>query len=112
MGGSWAHGDPRIDSDVDVVLLTTAERVYLDDESWVVELGGLRIVKTRRWGPVTERRFVLPSGLEVEVGVSPLSWAATGPVDPGARRVVEAGMRILYDRSNSWLADVCRGRGD
>jgi hypothetical protein len=39
---------PRIDSEVDLVLLTTAERVYLDDESWVVELGGLRIVKTQQ----------------------------------------------------------------
>jgi hypothetical protein len=31
----WARGDSRMDSDVDLVLLTTAERVCLDDESWV-----------------------------------------------------------------------------
>ena len=44
--GSWAHGDARMDSDVDLVLLTTAEQAYLDDESWVAELEGLRIVNT------------------------------------------------------------------
>ena len=38
-----------------------------------------------------------PSGLEVEVGIAAPSWAATDPVDPGTRRVVEEGMRIIYD---------------
>ena len=61
------------------------------------ELGGLRIVRTRPWGPVTERRFVLPSGLEVESGIAPLTWAATDEIDPGTRRVVGDGLIPLYD---------------
>lgn len=81
--GSWAHGDAHMDSDVDLVLLTTAAAYYLDDEARVSELGGLRIVNTEQWGPLTERRFVLSSGLEVEVEVAPPSWATTDPVDPG-----------------------------
>ncbi len=97
LAGSWSYGDARIDSDVDILLLTTEKRLYLEDESWVRELGGRRIVKTERWGPLTERRFVLPSGLEVEMGVAPPSWAATDPVDPGARKVVEDGISIVYD---------------
>ena len=62
-------------------MLTTAKAEYLDDGSWVSELGGLRIIRTRQWGPTTERRFVLPSGLEVGAGISPPSWAATDPVE-------------------------------
>lgn len=50
-----------------------------------------------RWGPLTERRFVLPSRLEVEMGVASPWWAATDPVDPGARKVVEDGISIVYD---------------
>lgn len=37
--GSWAHGDARMDSDVDLVLLTAATADYLEDEAWVGELG-------------------------------------------------------------------------
>ena len=112
--GSWAHNDARMDSDVDLVLLTDAEQSYLGQERWVAELGGLRIVKTARWGPLTERRFVLPSGLEVEVGIAPLVWAATDPVDWGTRRVVADGMRIIYDPCEflSRLADACRRSDD
>ncbi len=107
---SWARGDDaRMDSDVDLVLLTDAEQSYLGDEWWVAELGGLRIVKTGRWGPLTERRFVLPSGLEVEVGIASTAWSATVPVDWGTRRVVEDGMRIIHDPDQvlSRLAIAC-----
>ena len=95
--GSWARGEARPDSDVDLVLLTLEEGRYLDDESWAKELGGLRIVRTRSWGPTTERRFVLPSGLEVESGISSPDWAATGVVDPGTYQVVRDGMVPVYD---------------
>ena len=108
--GSWARSDDaRMDSDVDLVLLTDAEQSYLGDEGWVAELGGLRIVKTGRWGPLTERRFVLPSGLEVEVGIASTAWSATVPVDWGTRRVVEDGMRIIHDPDQvlSRLAIAC-----
>ncbi len=99
-----------MDSDVDIVLLTTKKEFYLGDEAWVRELGGLRIVRTQEWGPTTERRFVLPSGLEVEVGVAPPSWATTDPVDPGTRNVVRDGMSILYDPGGllEQLAEACR----
>ncbi|MGB3681761.1 MAG: nucleotidyltransferase domain-containing protein [Rubrobacteraceae bacterium] len=96
--GSRACGDARMDSDVDLVLLTTAKQDYLENESWVRELGGLRIIKTEQWGPeMTERRFILPSGLEVEAGIAPPSWAATDPVDPNLKPILREGFRILYD---------------
>jgi hypothetical protein len=40
---------------------------------------------------------LLEGGLEVEVGLTEPAWAATDPVDPGTRRVVTDGMRILRD---------------
>ena len=99
-----------MDSDVDIVLLTAKKEIYLGDESWVRELGGLRIVNTQEWGPTTERRFVVPSGLEVEVSVAPPSWAATDPVDPGTRNIVRDGMSTLYDPRGllERLAEACR----
>ncbi len=110
LAGSWSHGDARMDSDVDILLLTAEKRLYLGDEAWVRDLGSLRMVKTEQWGPLTERRFVLPSDLEVEVGIAPPSWAATDPVDPGTRRVVEDGVSIVYDPDGflTRLLDACR----
>jgi len=77
--GSWARGDARMDSDVDVVLLTENQKPYLEGDAWLHELGGVRLVKTRQWGPLTERRFALSSGLEVELGVAPTSWGLRQP---------------------------------
>ena len=95
--GSWARGDARMDSDVDVVLLTEDQKPYLEGDAWLHELGGVRLVKTRQWGPLTERRFALCSGLEVELGVAPAYWASADPVDEGTRRVVADGAAVIYD---------------
>ncbi|CAA9420894.1 MAG: hypothetical protein AVDCRST_MAG03-2534 [uncultured Rubrobacteraceae bacterium] len=105
--GSWAHGDARMDSDVDVALVTEDRKPYLEDHAWVRELGGVRIVRTRRWGPMTERRFVMPSGLEVEVGVGLPSWL--DPADEGVRRTVKDGMWVVYDPRGilAALLDAC-----
>ncbi len=109
VAGSWAHGDARMDSDVDVVLLTEDQRPYLEGDAWLYELGGLKLVKTQQWGPMTERRFTLPSGLEVEMGVAHPSWATTDPVDEGTRRVVTDGLSVVYDPEKflAKLIDAC-----
>jgi uncharacterized protein len=113
LAGSWAHGDARMDSDVDVVLLTEDRAPYLEDEAWVHEVGGVGLVWARRWRTATEKRFALPSGLEVELVVASSSWAATAPVDEGTRRVVADGVSIAYDPKGvlATLLDAC-GRSE
>jgi len=99
LAGSWAYGRPRMDSDVDIIVLTADKSPYLRDESWVAELGGTHMIRTQHWGALyTERRFVLSSGLEVEFGVAPPSWAATDPPDPSVSDDVKnGGLRAIYD---------------
>jgi len=38
-------------------------------------------------------------GLEVEYGLTGEEWAAD-PLDPGSRRVMEGGMRVLFERGD------------
>jgi hypothetical protein len=96
LAGSRARGNPRPDSDVDLVLLVDDPQTYLDAAG---PLGGPVVdVRTRWWGPVLERRFRLPSRLEVELGFAPVHWAAV-PVDAGTRRVVAGGFVVLHDPS-------------
>jgi predicted nucleotidyltransferase len=105
--GSWARDDARMDSDVDLVLLTADLGAYTADEAWVRELGGERIIRTRPRGAVTERRFALAGGLEVDVGVGTTAWASLTPMDAGTRHVVGEGMRVLHDPEGI-LAELVR----
>jgi hypothetical protein len=88
-------------SDIDLVVLTREAGSYVLDSGWIGAATGSqrkgRIVRTRRWGPMTERRVELASGLHVEFGFVPLSWAGTDPPDVGTARVVSDGFRILFD---------------
>lgn len=96
--GSCARDAARPDSDIDIVLLTADEPGYFDD-AWAMELGLCKLIRTQSWGPITERRYSTASGLEVEMGIGPATWAKTDPVDPGTRRVVTGGARLLHDRT-------------
>jgi predicted nucleotidyltransferase len=105
--GSWARDAARMDSDVDIVILTPD---YAEAHVWTGLLGG-EVVRLQEWGPLKEIRLRRPSGLEVEVGIAPPSWADTNPVDPGTRRVIDDGHRIEYDPVGllAVLSDACRG---
>ena len=88
--GSWARKNARMDSDVDLVILTDGKERYLADWSWVPAAVGepAGILRTQDWGPVTDRRIVLPSGLEIEFGFAGRSWALADPVEAGTARVI------------------------
>ena len=96
--GSWARGEPRMDSDADVVVLTEDPR-FVADESWIVDLfdGDAGLVRTVDWGALTERRVRLSSGVEIEFGFARPSWADVEPLDPGTREVVSDGCEAWYD---------------
>ncbi|MEV7627798.1 nucleotidyltransferase domain-containing protein [Actinoplanes sp. NPDC089786] len=106
--GSWARNAARMDSDVDIVVLTDG-LAHVDPDMWSLLLAG-RVIRERDWGPLREIRLVRPSGFEVEVGVVPLSWANTNPVDAGTFRVINDGHRIVYDPDGALtdLSNACR----
>jgi hypothetical protein len=76
---------------------------------WSQLLAG-RVIREQDWGPLREIRLVRPSGFEVEMGVVPLSWAGTEPVDAGTFRVINDGHRIVYDPDGALaaLSNACR----
>jgi predicted nucleotidyltransferase len=106
--GSWARDAARMDSDVDIVVLTDVS-AHADPAVWT-RLLGATVIRQERWGPVQEVRVQCPSGLEVELDVAPLSWAGTDPVDSGTRRVIGDGHRVVYDPDGilAALSAACR----
>src|SRR6202012_3270690 len=99
LAGSWARDEPRMTSDVNLVVLTDDVAPYVADTDWVLAAVGQvgRIVRTQAWGPLVERRVELPSGFLVEFGFAPTSWAGVDPLDAGTARVVADGFTVLDD---------------
>ena len=95
--GSWARGTATMSSDIDIVLLTNDPATYIASTGWWGFLGRAELIATRQWGPLTELRVALASGLEIEFGIVPPSWASIDPLDPGTMRVVRDGVQIIYD---------------
>lgn len=109
--GSWARDAAWSGSDVDLVVLSDDPAGYTERDDWIEGLAsGAALVRTGDWGGVVERRLLLPSGLEVEVGIGLPAWAETSPVDPGTRRVVRDGLRALHDPRGllAALTSACR----
>jgi len=93
--GSHARGEPRPDSDVDLLLLTTDPGALLDDLGWTARFGRPRRHAREDWGRAVSVRVDHASGLELELSVARPDWA-TRP-DDGTRRVVTGGLRVLWD---------------
>jgi predicted nucleotidyltransferase len=94
--GSWARETARMNSDLDIVVLTDDLEDYLTKDGWAAELADTTVVATVQDGALTERRLVTRSGLEVEVGFATPRWASE-PVDRGSARVVADGLRPILD---------------
>lgn len=106
--GSWARDAARMDSDVDILVLTDTS-TYADPDVWTQLLDG-NVIRQQQWGPLREVRVRRPSGFEVEMGIVPVSWADTDPVDPGTYRVINDGHRAVYDPDGALaaLTAACR----
>ncbi|HYP23308.1 MAG TPA: nucleotidyltransferase domain-containing protein [Actinomycetota bacterium] len=102
--GSHARGQARADSDVDLMIVTTSPGGYLSDTSWTRAFGETESVEVEEWGAVTSVRVRYVMGAEVEFGITTPEWTKTSPIDPGTKRVVQAGFRILLDRDGSLRA--------
>ncbi len=94
--GSYARGNARADSDIDLVLLTTAREAYLAHYAWLDTFGAVAHVEREDWGKVVALRVWYRDGPEVEFGLATPDWAAP-PLDAGTARVVDDGIIRLYD---------------
>ena len=95
--GSYARGTASPSSDVDLVILARDPQTYLSDQAWVNRFGEPLRSQMEDYGRLTSLRVWYQSGLEVEFGLTGADWAAR-PLDAGTRRVIEDGLRILFER--------------
>lgn len=97
--GSHARNAAKETSDVDLVLIATHPTIYLDDTSWVQQFGTVKEQQLEDYGLLISIRVWYNDGLEIEYGITEERWSAV-PLDPGTRRIINDGMRVLFERGN------------
>ncbi len=109
--GSWARGENRASSDIDLVVLTDAKEELLRDQSWTARFGRVARQQTESYGACTSVRVWYQDGREVEFGLVLPSWA-DAPLDGGRRgccATVTACSPIKRDGSRVWPFPARRG---
>lgn len=96
LAGSWARGTATPDSDVDLVVIVEDVPSLLNEDDWLTQFGDVASTVNEDWGLVQSKRAHYVDGLEVEIGLTTLRWAAV-PLDPGTSQVVTDGFDVLYD---------------
>ena len=103
--GSYARGTATDNSDIDLIILTSERARYLENQDWLSLFGEIERSTNETWGDVKTIRATYKTGLEIEYNFSTPSWASL-PVDAGTRRVLNDGVKILYDPTG--LLDALR----
>ena len=96
--GSYARGEQREDSDIDVMVFCLSPERFLSDHAWLKLFGKTQKVAVEDWGGVQTVRADFESGMEIEFNFGRLAWANV-PVDSGTAEVVSNGFDVLYDPS-------------
>ncbi len=97
--GSYARDAATDTSDVDLVLISTNPKQYLQDSGWVQQFGAVEKQQIEDYGLLISLRVWYTDGREVEYGITNESWA-TIPLDEGSRRVISDGMRVLFEQNH------------
>ena len=95
--GSWARGDARPDSDVDLVLIVRDVAGYLAFPAWLAAFGRPDDTAREAYGAAPSLRVWYADGPEVEFLLATPVWCETDPVDPGTAEVVRGGLVPVYD---------------
>jgi uncharacterized protein len=101
--GSWARGDARPDSDLDLLALTndigswatSAERLC-DPELGLTEQT-IATAQSEVHGVARSWRMLLGTSV-VELTFADTSWANACPIDWGTWRVLSGGVKVLVDK--------------
>jgi predicted nucleotidyltransferase len=99
MVGSYARGIATDTSDIDFILITFHPDAFLKDLNWMIDFGRVENFQIENYGLVTSVRIWYAGGLEVEIGITDERWVAE-PLDAGTIRVIDDGIRILFERKN------------
>ena len=93
--GSYARGEARPDSDVDVIILCTSPALLLQRREWMRTFGEVQDASQTQYHTLTTLSVRYATGLNVEFGVTGVGWLdQLDCAEVGA--VLQTGARWLY----------------
>ncbi len=96
--GSHARGEARPDSDIDLVIITSKPKTFIEIP-FMSEFGEVMRFELEDWGLVTSLRTWYANSLEVEFGITTPLWIQK-PLDYGTQRVLSDGYQVLVDKKD------------
>lgn len=96
--GSYARNTARLDSDIDLVIITSKPETYLENNGWIDSFGKVKEIINEDYKTVQVKRVFYKNSLEVEFGITTSEWATVDSVDEGTEKVIKNGAKILLDK--------------
>lgn len=103
--GSYASGKNKIDSDIDLVLVTASKEEMLKNDEFINEFGWVLKKQIEYYGACTSIRVWYQDGKEVEFGLVSPSWLQL-PLDSGTAKVLSDGYRVLIDKKGYFNDEI------
>lgn len=98
--GSYARGEAKADSDIDLVIICDVPQKYCADPDWIRQtFGESKIGNLEDWGLVKSWRAHFRNGLEVEFGITSTRWCSEPEIPLGTGKVVSDGAQIVFERN-------------
>ncbi len=115
VGGSWSRGNPRPDSDLDLIIIAQNPNMWRRHQHWVRELPFKRFGfsyydhHTATYGVVWSAHIELKPDAKLELALASKSWTSLDPIDPGTRHVLTDAFKIIVDKDHLLiqLIDAC-----
>ena len=97
--GSYARGEEKEDSDVDLTIISTTPKLLIADNQFIDSFG--KVMKTQRenYGRVTSIRVWYENNMEVEFGITSPLWISK-PLDEGTFKILKDGYKVILDKKN------------
>lgn len=94
--GSYARGDPRPDSDIDIVLICEDPKARHLHREWIAEFGEATTIRHADYGLVQSLHIDFRDYGKVEFGLTNLEWL-TPPIDEKTKDVMRGGIVSVFD---------------
>jgi predicted nucleotidyltransferase len=105
--GSWARGNPRADSDLDILIITQDPTPLRRSQKWIQEIqfyeAGFEYIdhEIAEYGAVWSAHIELKPGAELELTVAEENWASVDAMDMGTRSVITDAFKIIVDKDGA-----------
>ncbi len=107
--GSYARGEAKPDSDIDLMAIASNPEFFRQNHDWMHQINWESInckiltFNDAEYGAVWSRHIYLTNlsnqfnNIKLEISFGLPTWASINPIDSGTFNVVSRGCKILYD---------------